>query len=205
MKKLKNKIKLWYCNYKISKNNPDTQIRLTSYFDVNRISLGRYSYGNIRVVAFNKISNIKIGDFCSIAENVNFIVDAEHNIDTISTYPFKVKMLEKQLFEASTRGDIVISDDVWIGYGATIMSGVNIGQGAIVAAGAVVTRDVPPYAIVGGVPAKIIRYRFDEELIDVLKNIDYSRVTIDDVETHIDDLYSVLKNKRQLEWLPKKG
>ena len=103
-----------------------------------------------------------------------------------------------------SKGDITVDNDVWIGYGATIMSGVHIGQGAIVAAGAVVTKDVPPYAIVGGVPAKVIKYRFEPELIKELLKIDYSKLTKEKVEKHIDDLYAELKDKRQLDWMPKK-
>ena len=74
-----------------------------------------------------------------------------------------------------TNGDIVVGDDVWVGQRAIIMSGVNIGQGAVIGAGAIVTKNVPPYAIVGGIPAKVIRYRFSEELIQELLKIDYSK------------------------------
>ncbi|MGN9105593.1 DapH/DapD/GlmU-related protein [Oliverpabstia intestinalis] len=93
--------------------------------------------------------------------------------------------------ESFAKGDIRVDDDVWIGYGASIMSGVHIGQGAVVAAGAVVTKDVPPYAIVGGVPAKVIKYRFEPEMIEELLKVDYSELTKEDIEKHIDDLYRV--------------
>ena len=85
------------------------------------------------------------------------------------------------------------------------MSGVHIGQGAVVAAGAVVTKDVPPYAIVGGVPAKVIKYRFEPEMIEELLKVDYSKLTKKDIEKHIDDLYTELKDPSQLDWMPKKG
>ena len=78
---------------------------------------------------------------------------------------------------------------MWIGLNATIMSGVEIGQGAIVAAGAVVTRNVPPYAIVGGVPAKVIKYRFEQEIIDKLKRIDYSKINEEFVAEHLEMFY----------------
>lgn len=107
--------------------------------------------------------------------------------------------------DAFSKGDIIVDDDVWIGYGATIMSGVHIGQGAVVAAGAVVTKDVPPYAIVGGVPAKVIKYRFEPEMIEELLKVDYSKLTKEDIEKHIDDLYKKLKDPSQLDWMPKKG
>ena len=82
---------------------------------------------------------------------------------------------------------------------------VSIGQGAVVAAGAVVTKDVPPYAIVGGVPAKVIKYRFSPELIEELLKVDYSKLTKEDVEKHLDVLYTELKDPCQLDWMPKKG
>lgn len=72
--------------------------------------------------------------------------------------------LQKVKHEATSKGDIVVKDDVWIGYGSIILSGVHIGQGAVIAAGSVVSHDVPPYAIVGGVPARLIKYRFSEEM-----------------------------------------
>lgn len=78
--------------------------------------------------------------------------------------------------DAISKGDIIVDDDVWIGYGAIILSGVHISQGAIIAAGAVVTKDVPPYAIVGGVPANILKYRFSKEIIQELLKIDYEHL-----------------------------
>lgn len=88
--------------------------------------------------------------------------------------------------EAISKGDIIVKDDVWIGRNALIMSGVNIGQGAVIAAGAVVTKDVPPYAIVGGVPAKVIRYRFEEEIINELVNVDFDKFNVEFIRSNID-------------------
>ena len=103
-----------------------------------------------------------------------------------------------------SKGDIKVDDDVWIGYGATILSGVHIGQGVVVAAGSVVTRDVPPYAIVGGVPANVIKYRFSSDLIEELLMIDYSKLTKEEIKKHITDLYRPLIDKKQIAWMPKK-
>ena len=83
------------------------------------------------------------------------------------------------------------------------MSGVHIGQGAVIAAGSVVTKDIPPYAIVGGVPAKIIKYRFSSDMITELLKIDYRKLTEDAIRQHINDLYVELKDINQLNWLPK--
>ena len=106
--------------------------------------------------------------------------------------------------EGIGKGDIIVEDDVWIGCRVTVLSGVHIGQGAVVAAGALVTKDVPPYAIVGGVPAKVIKYRFEPEMIEELLKIDYSRVDRSMIQAHADELYQKLETKEQLSWLPQK-
>ncbi|NLK24601.1 MAG: CatB-related O-acetyltransferase [Clostridiales bacterium] len=106
--------------------------------------------------------------------------------------------------DAISKGDIIVRDDVWIGQRAIILSNVNIGQGAVIAAGSVVTKDVPPYAIVGGVPAKVIKYRFSPEMIKELLKIDYSKLTDEMIKEHINDFYTELKDIKQLEWVPKR-
>lgn len=117
---------------------------------------------------------LAIGKFCSIACGARFLMNsANHAMGSLSTYVFPIFYEEWDhgmvVTEAwDNRGDILIGNDVWIGYEAVILSGVTIGDGAIVAARSVVTKDVPPYTIVGGVPAKPIRRRFDQETIDAL-------------------------------------
>ena len=176
-----------------------------SIFDFNKVSVGNETYGELNVLQFEKTcSNLRIGSFCSIAPNVTFLMDGEHSLYHLSTYPFKSRLFD-EIGECESKGDIIVDDDVWVGYGATIISGVHIGQGAVVAAGAVVTKDVPPYAIVGGVPAKVIKYRFEPVMIEELLKVDYSKLTKEDIEKHIDDLYTELKDPSQLEWMPKKG
>lgn len=91
--------------------------------------------------------------------------------------------------ETQAKGNIIVNDDVWIGDSALILSGVEIGQGAVIAAGAVVTEDVPPYAVVGGVPAKIIKYRFRDDVIKELVKIDYAKVDRKFIERHEDIWY----------------
>ena len=119
-----------------------------------------------------------IGKFCSIACGAKFLFNsANHTLSSLSTYPFPLFFeewgLEKKNVADSwdNKGDIVVGNDVWIGYEAVILSGVTIGDGAVIGARAVVTKDVPPYTIVGGVPAKPIKKRFSEESIKKLQSI----------------------------------
>lgn len=126
-----------------------------------------YAYGPERLV---------IGKYCAIATGTRFLMaGAEHPTVGVSTYPFTMfggEWAAKTLDVVTglpSRGDTVIGNDVWFGYQATVMPGVTIGDGAIVATGAVVTADVPPYTIVGGNPAKVIRRRFDDADVEVLR------------------------------------
>jgi len=120
---------------------------------------------------------LMIGKFCSIACGAKFIFNsANHTLSSLSTYPFPLFFEEWGLPREEVadswdnKGDIVIGNDVWIGYEAVIMAGVTIGDGAIIGTRAVVTKDVPPYTIVGGVPARLIRKRFhDETILELLK------------------------------------
>lgn len=121
---------------------------------------------------------LRIGKFCSIACGAKFLFNcANHSFRSLSTYTFPLFYDEWELDKADVasawdnKGDIVIGNDVWIGFEAVIMAGVHIGNGAIIGARAVVTRDVPPYTIVGGVPARTIRKRFDDATISRLEGL----------------------------------
>lgn len=121
-----------------------------------------------------------IGKFCSIACGTKFLFNsANHRMNSLSTYPFPLFFeewgLDRQDVADSwdNKGDIIIGNDVWIGYEAVIMAGVTIGDGAIVGTRAVVTKDVPPYTIVGGVPARPIKKRFSEETIEKLLELQW--------------------------------
>lgn len=119
--------------------------------------------------------HLMIGKFCSIACGVKFIFNsANHTLSSFSTYPFPIFFEEwnldiKNITKAwDNKGDIIIGNDVWIGYEAIIMPGVTIGDGAIIGTRSIVTKDVPPYTIVGGIPAKPIRKRFSDDMIQSL-------------------------------------
>jgi virginiamycin A acetyltransferase len=121
-----------------------------------------------------------IGRFCSIACGAKFVfTSANHTLKSLSTYPFPIFFEEWELDKTNVasawdnKGNIVIGNDVWVGFDAVILSGVHIGDGAIIGARAVVTKDVPPYTIVGGIPAKEIKKRFDEKTIQKLQQIEW--------------------------------
>ena len=121
-----------------------------------------------------------IGKFCSIACGAKFLFNsANHTLKSLSNYTFPLFFEEWELDKKNVasawdnKGDIIIGNDVWIGYEAVIMAGVHIGDGAVIAARAVVTKDVPPYTIVGGTPARKIRMRFEEETIAKLQQIQW--------------------------------
>ncbi len=189
---------------KWKKKNKNNFTRPVNLFNIGCINIGDNTYGDIRVINYNNVSKINIGYYCSIGESVTFILDASHPTSFISTYPFKVKLLGIEEFEATSKGDINICDDVWIGYGATIMSGVSIGQGAVVAAGSVVTKDVPPYAIVGGIPARIIRYRFNDDIVDCLLKVDFKHISKSFVAKNLERFYEDILKPEQLEWIDEK-
>ena len=132
--------------------------------------MGNGTYGMPEVHDWDEGSTLNIGAYCSIATGVEIFLGGHHRTDWISTFPFPAKIPEARHITdyGGSRGDVRIGSDVWICSNAMILSGVNIGHGAVVAARAVVTKDVPPYAIVAGNPARVVRYRMSEERIAAL-------------------------------------
>ncbi len=131
---------------------------------------------------------IIIGKFCQIATGVRFITNASnHSMSGVSTYPFKVfgKSWSDIPVDIKSKGDIVIGNDVWIGNSATIMTGIKIGDGAIIGTNALVTKDVEPYTIVGGNPARVIRKRFDAETISFLLQLAWWNWPIDKITENL--------------------
>lgn len=197
---LMNHIKVAIFRKRWRKRNSHNDTIARNMFDVNCVSVGNGTYGQIFVYNDVAAAHLHIGNYCSIASEVTFLLGHDHRLDCLSTFPFKAQVLHSQGTEAISKGNILVKDDVWIGYGATILSGVIIGQGAVVAAGAVVSKDVPPYAIVGGVPAKVIGYRFGENIRRELEKIDYTKLTYSKVEKHLEELYKPVKVPEDIAW-----
>lgn len=154
---------------------------VTSSFTKHQLSgegfeIGDYTYGTPIVLGWGEGRRLKIGKFCSIAGGVIIFLGGNHRVDWVTTYPFVEFPEEWPKAKGITghpvsKGDVVIGNDVWIGYGATILSGVRVGDGAVIGAMAVVAGDVEPYSIVAGNSARLVRKRFDEETIDRLLQI----------------------------------
>jgi len=167
--RLRHRLKNW--------RNPHNQTHLHLAKIASRYGydIGEFSYGRPKVRFPESGKKLTIGRYCSIADKVEILLGGNHRIDWGTTYPFSAF---RELWPAApmsegyhaSRGDVTIGHDVWLGSGAIILSGVTVGHGAVVAAHAIVTKDVPPYAVVGGNPARVIRYRFDEETIAALLN-----------------------------------
>lgn len=149
--------------------------------------IGRHSYHHMLFIREWGAGDgtLTIGAFCSIADCVEIFLGGNHRYNCISTFPFFEKGFGGKS-NTYSNGDVTIGNDVWIGSGAKIMSGVTIHDGAIVAAGSVVTKDVPAYAIVGGNPAKIIKYRFSEEKIKTLLKMQWWNWPDDVIKKNID-------------------
>jgi len=191
-------------NKKFPLDNYDRLCFLKNVVKNPNILVGDYTYYDDFETVENFEKNVKylfpfvgdkliIGKFCMIASDVLFIMNgANHLSDAISTYPFAIfgddwsEAMEGKSYP--TNGDTIIGNDVWIGFGATIMPGVKIGDGVIIATKSVVTKDVEPYAIVGGNPAKEIRKRFSEEEIEKLLDMQWWDWPIEKITENVQNL-----------------
>jgi acetyltransferase-like isoleucine patch superfamily enzyme len=142
------------------------------------MSFGKYSYGTPMIHWTNEQASLTVGKFCSIAQNVQIYLGGNHNTNWVTTYPFG--HIHQDIFPSfdgtghpSTKGNVTIGNDVWIGSDVTIMSGVTIGDGAVIANNSHVVKNVEPYSLVGGNPAKHIKYRFTEDQIEALLKIQW--------------------------------
>jgi virginiamycin A acetyltransferase len=135
--------------------------------------IGAWTYGKPAVLSWNEGAKLQIGKYCSIAAGVTILLGGEHRPDWVTTYPFNIMWtgLRNLSGTPTTRGDVIIGNDVWIGRDAFIVSGVKIGNGAVIGARSMVTKNVAPYTIVAGNPARVVRERFTPEQRDALLKI----------------------------------
>lgn len=140
------------------------------------MTFGKYTYGKVKIHFENDNAKLTVGNFCSLAEPLNIYLGGNHRTDWVTTYPFG--HIHNNIFNnfngighPATKGDVTIGNDVWIGSNVTIMSGVTIGDGAVIANNSHIIKNVEPYSLVGGNPAKLIKYRFTPEQIEKLLEI----------------------------------
>ena len=178
---------------------------LNFIFHGNRIKVtgGKYSYGTINVYAYQKIGEIKIGNYVSISD-IKILIGGDHHMN-LTTYPMKTIFRHYPIEEDNTQAKgVIIQNDVWIGLDAMILDGVTIGNGVVIGAGTLVAKDVPDYAVVVGNPARIIKYRFPEEEIRVLLELKWwelDKSEINDIiylfyDNDIEKLIRTIKEKK---------
>ncbi|WP_281180466.1 CatB-related O-acetyltransferase [Endozoicomonas ascidiicola] len=149
------------------------------------IGIGSY-FGKLNIHDWDEGTTLKIGSYCSLADDINIFLGGNHRIDWVSTYPFPAFVPKAKHIKSFgvAKGDVIIGSDVWISSNVSILSGVTIGHGAVVGNSAIVTKDVPPYAVVAGNPAKVIKYRFDKEVVDKLLSISWWDWSPEEVIAH---------------------
>lgn len=160
-----------------------------TYFDDRRYGPEKFEENNVLYnYNFSKVKLV-IGKFCALAAETRFIMTGDHKLDAISTYPFPVFghgwESAFNVHDLPVKGDIIIGNDVWFGYDSLIMNGVTIGHGAIIGTRAMVVKDVPPYSIVAGNPAKVVKKRFDDAVIDRLLQIAWWDWDIEKINRHL--------------------
>lgn len=188
LRKLKHGIKLEIFKMSWRKINSHNYTTVKNFFPVEKVSVGKKTYGELHVKTYgNSNEKLIIGSYCSIAGDVKFLLGGDHSYKGLSTYPFR-KYVCGVKENTLTKGQIVLKDDVWIGERSLVLSGVTINQGAIVAAGSIVTKNIPPYAIYAG--GKIIKYRFSEDIINQLMRLNYESLSEEAIKNNIDFLYT---------------
>lgn len=160
-----------------------------TYYDDRRYGPEKFEENNVLYnYEFSKVKLV-FGKFCALAAETKFLMTGDHKLDAISTYPFPIFAngweTAFNVFDLPVKGDIIVGNDVWFGYDSLVMNGVTIGNGSIVAAKSVVVKDVPPYSIVAGNPAKVVKMRFDDKTIDRLQRIAWWDWDIETITKHL--------------------
>lgn len=205
-------VSLFFMNHeKIVASTNFSLPHITSFMIGNSlITVDAYTYvsSHMYIKEFGEGACLNVGKFSSIADNVIIFLGGNHRVDWITTYPFN--QLYFDTFGAqdivghpATNGDVHIGNDVWIGSNVTIMSGICIGNGAVIATGSVVTHDVEPYSIVGGNPAKHIRYRFEQETRKALEKLRWWDLDVAEIKELVYDLCAIANTEKIYGWIKK--
>ncbi len=160
------------------RHNPHNFTTPGNIFDASKVSVGNFTYGSICIREWDVANErLEIGHFCSIAANVTFLLSGNKPTSKFCTYPLKRMLLGASGAEGFSKGPIHIGDDVWFGHGVTVLSGVTVGRGAVIGAMALVATDLPAYSICVGNPAKPLRQRFPDCMVEKLMTVDFARLT----------------------------
>lgn len=187
------------------KLNPHNGTIAMNIFPLSAVRVGAGSYGHLHINCYlDKPGLLTIGNYVSLAHEVKFLICGNHQTETLFNYPIRSRLYGSQHPDDALGGPIVVEDEVWIGYGALLLSGVTVGHGAVVAAGAVVTKNVPPYAIVGGNPARVIKYRLPEDVRPMVQHIRLTDFDRERLIHHTETLYTPLKTREDAETLLQK-
>lgn len=179
---VKRNLKLLMRKHAWRKRNKHNDTAIINDFDFDKVQVGKMTYGSLYVLEWgNPLERLEIGHYVSIAGNVTFVLGGNHSTIGMTSFPVSAKKNLNKNIDAGTKGPIIINDDVWIGCNVTILSGVEIGRGAVIAAGSVVTKDVAPYAVAGGNPAKTISMRLSPQEIEYAKKIDFSKLDLNNI------------------------
>ncbi len=184
--------------FKAIRNNsvaPIKSVFTNKIISDEKFNIGDYTYGCPTILSWGEGAKLVIGKYCSIAESVTILLGGNHRTDWISTYPFNsIAHFRPEGFSIKghpvSKGDVNIGHDVWIGMNSFILSGIEIGTGAVIAANSVVTKNVKAYEIVGGNPAKHIRFRFSDKEIRMLLKTEWWNLPEEKVRTLIPYLCS---------------
>lgn len=157
------------------------------FADNPNFTVGKHTYGIPFLRVYHHPYRVTIGAFCSIAEDCQLLIGGSHKISNVSSYPFNAyrrhfPSTPPELFTCNPDNYIEIGNDVWFGRHVIVLNGVTIGDGAVIGAGTVVSKDVPPYAVVVGNPMRIIKYRFDPETIDAIQGTEWWNLDDSDID-----------------------